>query len=94
MLRLPPSPRIQKCSSVRPWVRTALDGTLFSFVHDASHRVWIATVRISCRNNTAGTQGIHARPYALKQGFRGQAWHPLPGDCNALFRVRLYKCRT
>lgn len=50
---------------------------------------WIATVRVSCKKNTAGTQRIPVALTLVKQVFGVKLGILFLGDCNALFRVRL-----
>ena len=50
---------------------------------------WIATVRVSCRNNTAGTQGVRVALTLIKQILGVKLGILFLDDCNALFRVRL-----
>src|SRR5689334_3230273 len=50
---------------------------------------WVATVRVSCKKNTAGTQRIRVALTLVKQVFGVKVGILFLGDCNALFRVRL-----
>src|SRR5690348_14065241 len=50
---------------------------------------WIATVGVSCKKNTAGTQRIRVALTLVKQVFGVKVGILFLGDCNALFRVRL-----